>query len=265
MNCGTPARARIAGLAAALLLGGAAADAATPFTEGFAGGLSGWTNNGNIAWTSVANVAKAVVPSTPLLPPNKAYLLAGAGASGGAFLGDYAATGLTLLGFSFRADGGLPGLLELRLRGSTNTFIREFTNQVVQTGVWYHFAISLQSQAEGRWNSGATEEDFQQALLDVNNVSLQVGGRSDVAITCYLDDFFVDRHPEAARLQATTNGYGDITWNYIHSNFTYRLEFADSLTGTWSNAAQVTATSTGLTSNVALTNSATRLYRLLLP
>lgn len=264
MNCGTPARARIAGLAAALLLAGARADAATPHTEGFAGGLSGWTNNGNIAWTSVANVAKAVVPSA--LPPfNKAYLLAGAGASGGAFLGDYAATGLTLLGFSFRADGGLPGLLELGLRGSTYTFFRQFTDQVVQTGVWYHLAISLHSKAAGQWNSGASEEDYQQALLDVNNVSLLVEGQLPASITCYLDDFFVDRHPEAARLQATTNGYGDITWNYIHSNFTYRLEFADSLTGVWSNAAQVTATSTGLTSNVALTNSATRLYRLLLP
>ena len=163
------------------------------------------------------------------------------------------------------ADGGLPGLLELGLRGSTHTFFRDLTNQVTQTGVWYHFAISLHGKAAGQWNSGSSEEDFQQALLDVNNVSLQVGGRSDVSITCYLDDFFVDRHPEASRLQATTNGYGDITWNYIHSNFTYRLEFADALTGIWSNAGQVTATSTGLVSNVALTNSALRLYRLLLP
>ena len=246
-----------------LLYGGLSARAATPFTEGFSGGLSNWSNSGAVAWSSVSNVLKVVLPAAPL--PLHVFLMGGPAASGGAFVGNYPAADIALIGFSFRVDNALPGVVDFRWQGGGQAFFQNLTARVAQTGVWYRFAFSLNSMADGGWASGGSELDFQNGLLAVDSVSLQVTGRADVPITCYLDDMFVDRLPAASRIQATTNGYGELTWQYVHSNYTYQLEYVDALTGIWSNAAVVTSPSTNLVIQVPWTNAPSRAYRLQLP
>ena len=235
---------------------------ASPFTETFTTNLAGWTNGGTRLWSSSNNTAIVTLP-VAAGPPETAILKTTPLASGGAFTGDYVSAGITLLGFAFKAETYLPGLLSVQWKGDTNSVFLDAKSAILATGVWYYLAFSLGSAAEGGWVSGVGEDTFVSMQTNVNSISVQVEGQSLTTTARYrLDDFFIDRGHLAGRLQPTTNGYGEVTWNYIRSNYTYRLEYADALGGSWTTASVVTATSTTLVSTVSLTNVASRCFRL---
>ncbi len=250
-------------LCAALLVAGSmAAQAAMPFTETFTGGLAGWTNDASTLWTASSNRAMAVLPSGPAT----ARLVAGPGASSGAFTGDYTAAGVTLIGFSVLLEIKAPASeLSLAWSSGSNTFTRNFREAAAQTGVWYQFAVTLAGKTNGLWDGVGSEQDFQDALAQVDSVAFVAKSPLFDAMTVYLDDVFIERMHASTKVQTSTNGYGDITWSYVRSNIAYRLEYSDALAAGWSTAAVVTATSTSLVTSVPLTNTPDRAYRLVLP
>lgn len=191
--------------------------------------------------------------------------MAGAGASGGAFVGDYASENMESMGFSVRVDKSpAPSSIALKWQGGGFTFERDVWALVTQTGVWYRFAFSLASKSAGGW-SGGTEEQFQQALTNVTAIWIVAKPPFD-PIDILVDDIFITSQPQATRFQATTNGYADITWSYVRSNYTYNLEYSTNLLlSGWSTTAVVTANSTSLVSSILLTNAPMSVYRLFLP
>lgn len=242
--------------------GFAPARAASPFTETFTTNLAGWTNGGTRLWSSSNNTAVVTLPVL-IGPIETAILKTTPLASGGAFTGDYVAVGISLMGFAFKAETYLPDRLQVQWKGDTNSVFLDAKSAILATGVWYYLAFSLASASEGGWVSGVGENTFVSMQTNVNSISVQVEGQSLATTARYrLDDFFIDRGHLAGRLQPTTNGYGEVTWNYVRSNYTYRLEYADTLTGSWTTGAVVTATSTTLVSSVSLTNVPTRCFRL---
>ncbi len=196
----------------------------------------------------------------------EANLMAGPGASGGAFMGDYASANIAFIGFSVRVDkSSPPSSVLLKWQGGGFTFERDVYTLTTQTAVWYRFAFSLASKSAGGW-SGGTEEQFQQALTNVTAIWFVVKPPLFDAMDVLVDDIFIASQPEATRFQATTNGYADITWSYVRSNFTYNLEHSTNLLlSGWSTTAVVTANSTSLVSSVLLTNAPMSVYRLFLP
>lgn len=122
----------------------------------------------------------------------------------------------------------------------------------------------MASKAEGGWTGAGGEANFQNALTNVENVVVFAKPGFD-ALDVLVDDVFIQSRHEATSFQATTNGYADITWSYVRSGLVYRLEYADNLASSWSTVTTVTASSTNVTTSVALTNTATRAYRLYLP
>jgi hypothetical protein len=211
-------------------------------------------------------MARASFPEGPPIRVEDAHLVAGAGASGGAFMGNYDSAEILVIGFSMMFEKfPTPSDVALKWRGNNETFQRGIQASLFdQTGVWHRFAFSLNSKIEGGWDGVGSEATFQSALTNIDLVSLLVKVGPD-AVDVYLDDIFIDRLHAGTRFQATTNGYGDITWSYVRSNYTYQLEYADVLTAGWSTAAVVTATSSNLITTIPLTNSALRAYRLNLP
>lgn len=241
-------------------------EAATPYTESFASSLSGWTNSGLITWTPNSGMLRAIFPVAPGPPAGTASLNSSPAASGGAFTGDYVAADILLMGFSFKADNVLPDLLIIEWYGGTNSVYRELKGNILATGSWYRFAFSLSSAAEGGWFTSVDADTFAVMQTNVTSLSIKLEGSSDsLAPRYWLDDVFIDRGHQAGQIRPTTNGYGEVTWNYVRSNYTYRLEYADALAAGWSTAAVVTATSTNLVSSVSLTNAANRAFRLVLP
>jgi hypothetical protein len=257
----------LSGVGVALCLGVAPGTlrAATPFTEPFAASLSGWTNNGSVLWTATGGALQAeFLPSAG--PPNSAVLWAGPGASGGAFIGDYHAADIVLMGFSFRADTILPSSLILQWRSGTNAVFIDAKDAILATGVWYRLAWSMQSPAAGGWVTPLDELTFSDIQTNVSSIFLSVEGQSLSSTVRYrIDDFFIDRGHTATRFVPVSNGLGDVTWSYVRSNYTYRLDAADAPGGPWSNLAVVAASSTSLVTQVSVTGGATRVYRLTLP
>lgn len=262
--CGTGQLFRRAVATAAAALWPLLASGATPYSEPFNASLSGWTNNGAVTWTASGAAASATFPV--FAGPVSAVLMAGAGASGGALVGDYAEAGILLMGFSFRAEHIKPSSLLLQWRCGTNAVFRELKDLILVTGAWHRLAFSLASPAAGGWVTGLDDATFADMQTNVTSISLLVEGQSlSSTVRYWLDDFFIAGAQSASRLQATTNGYGDLTWVDVQSNYTYRLEFAPDPGGTWSNMGVATATSSSLVSNVALSNALQGVYRLVLP
>lgn len=258
---------RLRWLPIALLLGVAltsGAAAVTPFTETFTTNLAGWTNGGTKAWTS-SNGTALVTLSVLAGPPETAILKTTPIASGGAFTGDYASAGIMLMGFSFKAENYLPDRLQVQWKADTNSIFLDAKSAILATGAWYYLAFSLASAAEGGWVSGVDAGTFLSMQTNVTSITIQVEGQSLTGTSRYrLDDFFIDRGHFASRIQPTTNGYGEVTWSYVRSNFTYRLEYSDALSVGWTTSAVVAASSTSLVSSVAMTTTASRVYRLIL-
>ncbi|HMP76106.1 MAG TPA: hypothetical protein PKE12_07415 [Kiritimatiellia bacterium] len=257
----------VAGAGAALCIGLAPGTlrAATPFTETFAASLSGWTNGGSVVWTASGGELRADFPLA-LGPPNSAVLWAGPGASGGAFTGDYHAADIVLMGFSFRADTILPSSLILQWSSGTNSVFRQIKDAILATGVWYRLAWSMESPAAGGWVTPLDDLTFSDIQTNVSSIFLSVEGQSLSSTVRYrLDDFFIDRGHTATRFVPTTNGLGDVTWSYVRSNYTYRLDAASVPGGAWSNLAVLVANSTSLVTQVSVTNGASSVYRLTLP
>jgi hypothetical protein len=261
---GTGQLFRLAVVTAAAGLTPLLSSGATPYSEPFNSSLSGWTNNGAVAWTAGSAAVSATFPV--FAGPVSAVLMAGAGASGGALVGDFDAAGILLMGFSFRADHIKPSSLLLQWRCGTNAVFRELKDLILVTGAWHRLVFSLASPAAGGWVTSLDDAAFVDMQTNVTSISVLVEGQSlSSTVRYWLDDFFIAGAQSASRLQATTNGYGDLTWVDVQSNFTYRLEFAAEPGGVWSNMGLTTATSSNLVSNVALSNALQGVYRLVLP
>jgi hypothetical protein len=235
--------------------------AATPFTETFSSGTAAWLKTG--AWqlfaTNQALLGRFQAQGVPL--PESGSWVATNSSSGGAYVGNYSASGIGLIGFSFMAQDVLPSAALLRWQAATSSFFRSFAAQVTQTGVWYRFAFSLRSKDAGKW-VGSSGVAFTQALLDVKGLEFQITRGGMAAQRYYLDDVFVDELPVGDQLE-TTNGIA-IQWASLRPGVVYAVQKADHHPSNgWAAAGSFTNTGVvHLWQDVTFSNAARRFYRL---
>ncbi len=231
------------------------------FTAG-ANGWTGTTSGFNSEWTMEPGQARLTFYDSGGFPnPDVGSFSNTVTASGGAFTGDYAQASIALLGFRLRAEDVPLTNFSLRWGGSTSVFQRFFT--IGQTGVWKTFAASLASPELGGWSvlQGSTA-DFHQACADVRFVALRLQSGSGFEHSFLLDEFFLARLPAATAIQSA-GASNLITWSYLRSNETYRMESADTATGPWSPGSTITATGTTHLATEPASNTL-RLYRITL-
>ena len=225
--------------------------AAAPFTEDFATGLNGWTNNVDATkWTASTQAVR--VSFGPGVLPQNAALEATAAASGGAFCGDYRAAGVEAIGFSFFAESVLPSVLKIEVRGGTNVFFQDLRPRMTAAGVWQQFLIPLTDREADRW-SGAPATLLPDARTNIVRVAIRVTTSGTAAQAYRMDDVFLDTLPVCRAATGTTAALES-----LRTNFVYRLETAESLTNTWTTALTFTATNRFETK--ALTNTASPLF-----
>lgn len=251
-------------LSAAVLSVAEAARAAEPVTEFFDSGLNGWTNgpvpNG---WVSSGQNLQLTFPSQKFPLPLFASIEGGPLASGGGFSGDFTATNIECIGFSFLAENVRPSDLHLELASGETFVLQELASRVGSVGQWSHFTCPLVGPGSERW-SGFAPATVAGVITNITRIALRVTSNSSTNEQRYrLDDFYVGPLPAVAGLNFAGNETR-VTWENLRTNFTYRMEFAHDVSGgSWSNVTQLTATSS--VHQLAHTNALPVFYRLVLP
>ncbi|HMP75718.1 MAG TPA: hypothetical protein PKE12_05405 [Kiritimatiellia bacterium] len=255
---------RIGRLILALCAPVATAQAAEPFIETFSAGMNGWTNTAGQAWQVNSGSARTVFPGN--FVPGDTTLAATGALQTAAFTGNYAAAGITLVGFKFQGVNDLPAGLTFRLFSGTNSFTRSLSAFVAATGVWYQFFFSLENKAAGVW-VGGDESAFAAAMQDITRVDFAIANMNSpvgVASTFRIDDIVVDRLPAATSIAASGGTNLLITGDFLQSNVTYLVEATPELTGVWTAVQSVLATNRSQL--ITLTNDGNQLFwRIALP
>ncbi len=222
-------------LLAVSLAGPTAALAATHVTEVFTAGLSGWTNHLDpTPWVASTQAVRASFGASVL--PQQASLEAGAGASGGALVGDYRAAGVEAIGFSFLAEDAQPSVLKLELAAGTNVFFQDLRPRMIAVGAWNRFLVSLADRDADRWVGGSAGE-LAASLTNVQRVAIRVTTSGAGARSFRLDDVFLDRLPSLLLTNPAV-----VTVAGLRTGFVYRLEAVDALAGGWTNVLSIAAT-----------------------
>lgn len=214
--------------------------AAGPWIETFSGSLGGWTNTGSPAWRSTNDYAQVTFSASPA--PQTSTLIATGALASAAFTGDYAAAGMALLGFKFRAEQVLPSGLTVRWMRTTNGFFRNLQTDVLATGVWYQFYFSLKDKETGGWD-GDPGDLFTQVLAGVDTVALAVTKPATLAASSFrIDDVVIDRLPAATEMTALSATTALLRWEYLQTNASYQLDYAETTTSDWSTVQSWLAT-----------------------
>ena len=239
----------------------AGARAAVLHAEDFADGANGWISSGRLTMSATQGTLQGTFAAQGFPMPESGSFVATNTSSGGAFVGDYPAAGLQLVGFSFMARDVLPSAALIRWTGPTSSFFRSFASAITQTGVWYRVAFSLRSKEAGSW-IGGTAEAFGEGLTDVRSLEIQLTRTGMAAQRYELDDVFVDALPAGACTHAT-NGT-QVLWSSLRPNTAYVVEAAATPDMTWEEAGAFTATNTlQVWPDPTANATTTRVYRLL--
>ena len=210
--------------------------AASEFSEPFDVDVSGWsTSNSGLA--QLSHVAADQSIRVRLIgfggpDPNSYSLIATNGASSGAFVGDYLATGVNFISFDFMAEDVIPSELIARLTGPEGTYFFNLTDQVVQTGWWYRFMVSITSQSAGGW-VGSSSNGFDSFLGQVDEFRIQLV-KSGTATQGYrFDNIALERIPQATSILINGANETEMRWSYLAAGVNYTVQAADSPHGTW--------------------------------
>lgn len=233
--------------------------AAAIHTETFASGTAGWTKAGTWQIVATNQALQGTFTKQPVPFPETGAFVATSLASGGAFTGDYDTAGIQLVGFSFMAQDVVPSAALLRWSNPTSSFFRSFASAVTQTGVWYRFAFSLRSKDAGQW-VGGTAAAFNDGLLDVKTLEIQLTRAGMAAQRYHIDDVFTDTLPVGALAGMKPLR---VNWSSLRSTVGYVVEAADDPNSSWNMIDSFVATdSTHTWHDGTVTNVNQRIYRL---
>lgn len=242
-----------AGCAAAPL-----AHAASPWTESFTGGAAGWTNAGNGTLEGIdgaLRVSFAFQAGPP--PPETARLVAGAGASGGVFTGDYVSAGIVLVGFRVLASNAVPSKVDLVWERGGDAYNKALGGYVTETGRWYSFVVCLSEKSCGPWIGPGDHADFLADLSAVDRFAIEIRRSSADAQVVLVDDVFIAEAPRSTAIQREGNAIRTV-WSPLPVGATIALETADLLPGTWTQTVVRAAAQSTETFDVAPSTSASQ-------
>ena len=232
-------RAAIGLFLASFACTGLLAPAAEIHLESFAADSAGWTNSGALTVGATNGFLLGRFAAQTIPAPGTGAFVATNGSSGGAFVGDYPAAGIQLIGFAFMAQDVLPSSAILRWHGPTSSYFRSFAASILQTGVWYRLAFPMESRAAGRWQGGG-EELFALDRADVKSVEIQVSRSGTTAQRYGVDDVFVDVLPTGSIGPAASDVH--LFWTALQAGTVYAVETAAQPGGPWTETARLAAT-----------------------
>jgi hypothetical protein len=194
-------------------------------------GAGAWTYTGGAARVRFAKTDPFALPDVATLRP-----------ASGSFTGNYAAAGIGVIGFRFRAEAQLPSNLYLEWAGGSSVYQKVFT--VHPSGGWQTFMASLASLEEGGWTViHGTQEGFADALQSVTSVAIKITRTGSTAREYAIDDLFVDAQPQAAGGVSSDGNEFNLAWDALQPGLPYTIQESPSLNGPWKDADTVTATS----------------------
>ena len=211
--------------------------AASEVTETFDNDVSGWTSSSPAAPLShVASDGSIRLTLIGFGVPdqNNYFLVAGSGASNGAFVGDYNAAGVNFISFDFMAEDVIPSNFTLRLEGSEGAYFFNFVNDIQGIGVWHRCMINISSQAAGGW-VGSGVNGFESFLGDVTQLRFLFAKNGTATQRFRFDNIALERIPQATNVSITMSSEAVVRWAYLNPAVTYTVQAADSPLGTWSN------------------------------
>lgn len=246
---------------AAFTCGGLNAGGASIYTETFATDAAGWSQAGNLAMTAEDSSLRGQFAAQGFPFPESGSFWADDAASGSAFVGEYPAAGIQLIGFSFMAQDVLPSAALVRLSGPESSFFRSFADAIAQTGVWYRIVLSVQSKEAGRW-VGGTAAAFAETLRDVRSLEIQITRAGMTAQRYRLDDVFLDTLPAGTDVA----GDGTVVWSSLRADQAYVVEAAGDPSRGWEAVDGFAATGPTRTwLDPAPIHAQRKIYRLLFP
>lgn len=223
--------------------------AAQMHSESFGTSAAGWTNDGQWAAFGATNGHLQGRFNAILGPPTpqSGKFIATNTASGGAFIGDYDAAGLVLMGFSIYAADVLPSAVLLRWHGGDGFayFRGGLATNLITTGVWYSLVFSLQDKAAGGW-VGSSATNFAAARQAVTRIELQIDRNGATAQHYAVDNFFVDAVPSVTAFSAGALP-PHLAIAPLQTNATYHIDASVTPTGAWTSAELLVATNRTMT------------------
>lgn len=259
----TQLRRRSAAAGLGMILFALTGQSAHVHSESFGTSAAGWTNEGQWATFGVTNGHLWGRFSASGGPPTPQFglFIATNTASAGAFTGDYDAAGLTLIGFSIYAADARPQDLLVRWYGGDgfSYFRSGLASNIVSTGVWYTLTFPLQNKTAGGW-FGSSETNFAAARQAVTRFEIRVDRNGSAAQQYFVDPVFVDSHPALLAL-AADSGSAVLSLGVLQTGATYRIEAADTATGTWTHADTLIATNRVMPWPVPDASFTTRFFR----
>jgi len=214
--------------------------AASPFEENFNTGSSGWTGLNQSLQHDASGHVFIQFPELPIAVPETAAIQALAGASGGAFTGNYVTANARLMGLDFIAMDSMPSEVLLRWSGTNGkAYFVSLGAMLSSTGVWHRFVFSLHDKSTGNW-VGDPAGDFEDTLSQVDKVEISIL-RGDETLQRYgVDNFFTASLPEVDSIQQDS-GTIRLHWIFLRVGTEYTLESADDAGGSYTPVSSFTA------------------------
>lgn len=179
-----------------------ASGSVTPFTETFESGDSNWTDAAfaPAAWHATGSMDNSAYISGSVdlnnAGPFGMTVLRGHGdlnASGGAFVGNYLASGVTTIEFDIRQNSGFDLGLALRVASPANSpALNVNADQLVASGQWVHLSFDLFFGNPLMTIEGPPTPEFYNAIMSsIGNLQVSAA-RPDGLTTPLITDFDLD-------------------------------------------------------------------------
>lgn len=227
---------------AVLLASSPTAHPASLYTETFSTDLSGWITETEPSWQWTDSHVAISFPEPFFGPLASGTFAALTDASGGAFVGDYRAADIALIGFDFRPDNALPNDAFIELRSEGGSVFAIFTNQISQVGAWRRIVVPVYASADSHWSSiGPTT--LEDVITNVTAFTINIQQSSAfIEQTFRVDNIFLARLHTGGPLAFSAPHELHLQWDDLLSNRAYRVEMtSDLLSGQWTPVGTFTA------------------------
>jgi len=226
--------------------------AASIYTETFDTTTGGWQDR-DVGKMAVTNLLTGGNPDgcmrgmfqelgVPPPPPEVDAMIATGTLASAAFIGDYVESDALMLGFDFKANNVLPSFARLNLYSGINGVFKEFTPLITVTGLWHSVRMSLQSAEIGGW--GGDTLLFFSIITNITRVEIELTRSGESQQAYLVDNFFLDRLPEAIDMFESTATGRNILWFQLRNGAPYRVFASPRLVPqAWSTVEAFTATS----------------------
>jgi hypothetical protein len=226
-------------------------------TESFSSGFANWQTSGaSWVWTNG-------YPTVTFASAGTGTFSAVAASSGGAFVGDYTAVEVELVGFELYVGSVLPNGVAIQLFNDSQSILGHLTERVTRTQSWHYLALPVTPGSGAFW-TGHNGGSLATVLTNVTELRIILESPGGDTHSHQISNVFLGQLPWASGMTAT-GGVAQVEWQELRPNWTYQLQATTNLLNSadWVPIAtqQVFGTSHSFTDDNVFGNPL-RIYRL---